>query len=986
MLPRESLSRAKAALPIVVMVLLLSATASAQQDSGFAGAVIDESGLVLPGVTIEATSPALIEGTRTVITDGQGRYLIVDLRSGTYTLTFTLAGFRTEVRESIELPGAFTATIDVEMGVGNIEETVTVTGVSPVVDVVSSVPSQTLSQTDVEALPQVRSFQSYGTMIPAVKPSSGLGGRDVGGSAGEPPIMNSAHGSTPGQSSIDGIKIISMQSANWRWINSPSNMVQEAVVQVGSGDAEAWTGGPQINLISRAGGNVFSGNVSGEYTGEGWDADNLSDELIDMGITTRNTIGEIFDFGAGVGGPIVRDKLWFYGSYRKYGTKTFIAGNFFNKTPHTLFYEPDLDRQAFIARRNWASGGRVTWQAAQDHRITYQYNGSYQCFCPQGPEFGLAPSGSYIYELAPQWLQGGGWTWTPNSSLLVEARGTYRQDGSRNDNTDGVLRTDRTVFELSTGTIYGSNSYCSQCVQGNQTVPASQFHFTGSVSYITGSHNFKVGTNWHNGNRTWGATPNFPDYYLFFNRNPLLIGSNTAYRHTDNLDMALGLFAQDSWTLDRLTLNLGIRYDHISASTPAQTRPAGFYTPEIFFPEAKNLPNWKSIHPRIGAAYDLFGTGRTAIKGSIGRYEIADTYGLAFARVNSPVAGLSTGTTRFWVDVDQDFEPDCDLRNGSANGECGPWSNQAFGSVLPIRAAADDVAKGFNVSPTVWQGHVTFQQELARNVSVTAGYYRTWYNNLTVTDNRATTFADYDPYCITQPVDSRLPGGGGNEVCEFYDVSVERFGQVDDLLIRSGDVSQVYNGFDFLINARLDNGLLVFGGVNTGRTVEDNCGVPDAPAPFCEETTSWGGDTALKLSAVYPVPWQDITLSTTYQNSTGANRDTDYVATNAEIAPSLGRNLSSCPAPTGPCGASVTIPIVAPSTFFEPRTHQVDLRIAKSVTLPGAGGNVRVNFDLYNLFNSSAANNVQGRFGPIYLRPQTIFPGRLMKLGGLWTW
>ena len=991
MLPVESLSRIRVALPIAGMFLLLSATASAQPDSGLAGAAIDESGLVLPGVTVEATSPALIEGVRTVITDGQGRYAIVNLRPGTYALTFTLTGFRTVVRENIELTSAFTATIDVEMGVGSVQETITVTAASPVVDVVNSVPTQTLTQTDVEQLPQVRSFQSYGTMIPAVKPSSILGGRDVGGSAGEPPIMNSAHGSTPGQSTIDGIKIISMASATWRWINAPSNMVQESVVQVGNGDAEAWTGGPNIDLISRDGGNFFSGNVSGEYAGEGWDADNLNDELIASGVTTRNSIGRIFDFGFGAGGPIVRDRLWFYGSFRKYGTKTFVAGNYFNATPHTLFYTPDLDRQAFIARRNWASGGRVTWQAAENHKLTYQYNGSYQCFCPQGPEFGLAPSGSYIYELAPQWLQAGQWTWTPSSRVLVEARGAYRQDSSRNANWEGVLPTDRTVIELSSFNIYGSNGTCSNCVQGNQLVPASQIHFNGSVSYITGSHTFKVGSNWHNGNHTFGAEPSFSDYYLFFFQRPLAITSiSSPHRQRSELDMVLGLFAQDSWTLDRLTLNLGVRYDHIVASSPAQTRPAGFYTAEVFFPERKNIPNWKSIHPRIGAAYDLFGTGRTAVKGSFGRYEVADSYGLAFARLNSPVAGISTTTTRPWVDFDGDFEPDCDLRDGSdqfaRGGECGAWDNQAFGSVLPIRQVADDVREGFNVSPTVWQGHVSFQQELAQNVALTVGYFRTWYNNLTVADNRATTPADYDPYCVTQPLDERLPGSGGNEVCEFYDVSFANFGLLDDLIIRSQDRSQVYNGFDFLINARLDNGLLVFGGVNTGRTVVDNCPSPDAPPAFCREITPWNGDTSLKLSAVYPLPWQDINLSATYQNSVGAERGGDYVATNAEIASSLGRNLSACPAPTGPCPATVTIPLVAPGTYYEPRSHHVDLRISKTVTLPGAGGRLRLNFDLYNLLNESAANSVNSRIGPVYLRAQSIMPGRLMKIGGLWTW
>ena len=972
------------------MVLLLSASASAQGASALTGAVLDEAGLVLPGVTVEASSPALIEGDRTVVTNGQGRYTIVDLRAGTYAVTFTLGGFATVTREGVELPTGFTATIDVELAVGTLQESITVTGASPVVDVVSGVPTQTLLHSTLEQLPQVKSFQRYGALIPAVQPSSILGGRDVGGSAGEPPIMNRAHGSQPGMSSIDGINIISMASANWRWINAPSNMVQESVVQLGNGNAEALTGGPTINLISKAGGNTFSGNVTGEFTNEGWDADNLTDELIASGVTTGNKIGKIFDFGFGVGGPIVQDKLWFFGSYRKYGTKAFVAGNTFNLTPHTLFFTPDPDNQAYISRRNWASGARVTFQATAAQKLAYQYNGSYQCFCPQGPEFGLKPSGSYIYELTPQYLHALHWTYAPSNRLLIQARGGYREDSSENDNTETVFDDDRAVIEASTGWLYGANGFCTSCVSGVQTVPASSRLFNGSVSYITGTHSLKVGLNWHNGNHTFGASPNYPDYYIFLFQQPLFITSLSDHRQRSELDMVLGLFAQDSWTLDRLTLNLGVRYDHIKASSPAQTRPAGFYTPEIFFDEYKDIPNWQSIHPRMSAAYDLFGTGKTAIKGSFGRYEYSDSYGLAFARTNSPVGGISTTTTRLWLDLDGDFEPDCDLKNGddqlASGGECGAWNNQAFGTVLPIRQISDEVRKGFNVSPSVWQSQVTMQQELTSGVSLTVGYFRTWYNNIQATNNRATTLADYNPYCITAPLDVRLPGGGGNEVCEFFDVSFEKFGLVDNLINLEPGRTKVYNGFDVTINARLQNGVVVFGGINTGQTTTDNCPTPDAPGAFCKQTNPYSGDTSIKMSAVYPVPWQDINLAVTYQDSTGAPRNTTYVASNAEIAPSLGRNLSSCSAPTGPCSATQTLTIVEPTTQFEPRSRQLDLRVSKTVALPGGGGRLRMNFDLFNLLNASAANSVTGRFGPQYLRVQSIMPGRMLKLGGQVDW
>jgi hypothetical protein len=969
-----------------------SLLAQSATTGAIAGVVRDASGAVLPGVTVEASSPALIEKLRTVVTDAQGRYQVIELRPGVYSVTFTLTGFSTVRRDKLELTTGFTATVDVDLRVGALEETITVSGASPVVDTQNVRAQQVYSREILDALPTGKTFASFITLTPGVSGAAngGVATRDVGGTQGEFPLGLRSHGSDPGLTSVDGIKTVSAQGGDWRRLNLSDLYTQEVVLETAGGSAEAWSGGVNINVVVKDGGNRFTGTAAGAFTGKGLDSNNLNDELRARGLSTYNEQKKIWDIGVGVGGPIKRDKLWFFATPRSWGNEYYIAGNYYNKTPHTLFYTPDLDRPALYRREQTDLSGRLTWQAASEHKLTFTSLNGYQCFCPFAVEGGtVSPEGAAVYLYKPQRLVTGTWSHPASNRLLLEAAVAWRKEGvvSEPAYDDLTSPTDISVLETSLNRRYGSH-FANIGPTDYGTTPAAHWLTRASAAYVTGSHAFKTGITTLAVNEPLIEEPFFPYAYTFRNQIPISITQVASPHKIETNGMRMGVFAQDQWTLDRLTLNVGVRFDWINAKSPAQVRPGGVYVPEISFAETADIPNWKDINPRLGVAYNVFGNGKTAIKASLGRYELSNSFSLAFTRANSPVQALSVRTDRTWNDSlfgpgdprTGNFVPDCDLTNRSLNGECGAFLNQAFGTPVVNTRYAEDVREGWGVSPYLWQGQVSVQQELAPGVALTAGYFRTWYGNIYVTDNTRVEATDFDNYCFTVPSDPRLPGGGGNRLCDLYDVKPAKIGQFDNLITRDPNRSQMYNGFDLLINARFGSGGILSGGLSTGRTVTDSCSTPDAPPQFCRTVNSWNGNTEIKLSGVYPLPWWGIQTSATIQNLPGQSRTANYVATNAEIAPGLGRNLAACPA-TGACNATATINLVEPFTNFESRGNQTDVRLSKIFRMSSAR-RLQANFDVFNAFNSADVLSQVGNFGAAWQRAVSILPGRLIKFSG----
>ena len=976
-------------------LLLLPGAAQAQTPSSIAGMVADATGGVLPGVTVEASSPALIERVRTAVTDGQGLFRIIDLRPGTYTVTFTLPGFSTVIREGIVLTSDFTAQINAQLTVGNVEETVTVTGESPVVDVQTTRASQVITAEVMDTIPTARGFSSFVALTPGVRMNPSF--HDVGGVQHD----NAADGSIWGSNArefkiqVDGLHAGSCCGAGGgrgRGIMLNMATVEESNVNLGGAGAEFELAGVFINLVPKEGANTFSGSLLTNYTNGTFQNDNLTDDLKAQGLTRVNTMKKIWDYNATVGGPVMQDKLWFFASARYWGRDRSTANSFFNKTQGTQFYTPDLDRPAIKYVRNRDVSARVTWQAAAKHKLNFAHTNESIAFLERVDFNLVAPEAGNYYVFFPVTLTSATWVSPVSNRLLLEAGAHYVFDpfytalppGSGVTFDDGSRVTSDMIhiIEATTGQEYNAPRSLGY---------SRRYHWDSraSASYVTGSHAFKVGYKSTTGGTERTTTRSQSLNYRVRNGQADRITQYLSpVTSGHNLRINLGIFAQDQWTIDRLTLNLGLRYDYQNAYVPPTSIVATRFLPAFDFPGVENVPNWTDLSPRVGGAFDLFGDGRTALKGSIGRY-VLGSLGTTAGR-NKPASLIDTSVNRTWNDVNGDFIPDCDLHSSLANGECGAYSVSSFGTLRQSTAYQNSILEGFGVRPYNWIAMVELDHTLMPNVSLHAGYIRRWFGNFTLTDNLAVGPEDYDPYSITAPLDPRLPGGGGYVISGLYNISPEKFGQRDNLVGPASDFgkwTEVHNFFNLSLQGRFPNGAMLSGGFDTGRSETDRCFVVDSPEEMrhCNRVASFASNTQIKMVGTYPLPW-DMGLSANWQNistvlttGTGTNKVTDwqwarYSAPNSIIAPSLGRNLSS-----GAFG-SARIELVDPHTDIPDRLNQIDVRLTKNVRL-AEGQRLELQLDVFNALNASTIVTINTTYGGSWLEPLQVMDGRFLKFG-----
>ena len=1003
---RRVLRQYAPALLLALGLLALPGVGVAQVLGTVAGTVKDPSGGVLPGVTVEVSSPALIEKVRSSVTDGSGQYRIINLPPGNYIVTFSLTGFSTIRREGVEVSPNFTSNVDGELRVGAVQETITVTGESPIVDIQSSAQTRTMTDQAFKELPSGGSWIQMAALVPAITASN----MDVGGVLGDQTgAMVSAHGSRPadGVSMIDGLRIGNMYiSSNLTNMSLSPLLFDQVDVQLSGQMAETGTNGVIMNAIPKAGGNSFSGTLLANGSGPSLQGSNVTDDLQARGLAgASTTLKKLYDINGAIGGPIKQDRAWFYVTSRYFTNEYYLAGRFFPTDVTATQRTNDQSRQAYAGTYTYDNNGRVTLAISEKQKISGWYAYQYKVDPAWLLQlFNQSPESSRITKWHTQ-LSTTKWTYTATNRLLFEA------GLMAGESPDTILLNPDLV-----GTCPGQGNLSPRCIAiVDQTAgftyrAPTSFDFddrlpsqtvNAAASYVTGAHNAKVGFEIQKG-YFWRGDNNDSTggvWYTTTNSLPSFVNINApATGWQDNLNYNLGFFAQDRWTMDRLTLSGGVRVDFLNTSTEPFTLGPHRWLPNrnVRFDAVEDVPNWKDVNPRVSAAYDLFGTGKTAIKGSVSRGVQQES--IAIARANNPANTVSTTTNRAWEDDDADFFPDCDLASGVAQGTarantggtadgvdfCGPWLNANFGSAVPGTVYSRSIMEGWGVRPYNWEFSAGIQQELMPRVSLSFGYFRRINGNFQITDNEALSPTDFTQYTAIVPTTTTPTGqlpNAGETLTGLFDPNINPAARnvVKDASVY-GKQQAHWDGVDLTVDARLRNGLFLQGGVSTGKTMTDNCDiVDDAPEILGGQSMSFCHfETPLlpqyKALASYTLPY-GIRISGTLQSLVPLQVVANNIYNNTN-------RLTSTTLPRPFTLNQQNVNVIEPGSFYGDRVNQIDIRLTKIVNV--GRGRVDLNVDFYNAFNSDAVTLENAPFGPAWRRPLTVIQPRFVKFAARW--
>ena len=675
-----------------------------------------------------------------------------------------------------------------------------------------------------------------------------------------------------------------------------------------------------------------------------------------------------------------------YWGYQQIRTNTF-----YEKDQSTLTFTPDLTRPGTETQRNVSDDIRLTWQMSARNKLS-----GYFSIAPRKTEHWtlvstLQPDASNLQNLPKNNFETIVFRSTLSSRLLFEAgMGNTTETWTREPVEDSKTSLGYPVTELNTGISF--RAYPAN-FSSNYTSLRS---YRSSLTYVTGSHAFKWGMTLQEGPADTDVWTNKDTFLIVRGGQPFQVTVRTTpYTTRERLVADLGVYGQDTWTIKRLTINAGLRWDYLNNKVQAQDAPGGTWIGPRHYDELTDVPNFKDLSPRLGVAFDVFGNGKTALKATLSRYVQTSTVG--YARLLNPINTSVNSATRPWTDANHDGIPQV--------SELGPLSNSSFGQVSIATRYAPETYQGFDNRRNNWEVSTTLSHELMSRVSAEVAYYRRAQGHFTTTDNLDVAAGDFTPYCVTAPTDARLPNGGGNQICGLYDISAAKFGVASNNLVtfvdNFGKQTEVFNGIDVAMNARLRSGVFLTGGFATGNTHFGSCdafvdnprtdyGLTGSTFSFCDYDSGWLSQ--VKMTGSYTLPWQQIQIGGVLQNLPGQQILAQWNITQAEAAGNLGRPLS------GGANTSRVVPLIKPGTMFTPRRTQLDLRVSKTFTVSGAR-KVQVMADLFNAFNSNAAVGATSNAGEppaainttysptttTWLRPLNILQARYLKFGAQFT-
>jgi hypothetical protein len=921
---------------LISCLVILPAAVAARQSSeaGIIGQVVDQSGSALPGVTVTVSSPALQVGRVSAVTNERGEYRVTPLPIGTYSLEYALLGFSTVRREGVRLTVGFTAKLDVQLTLGALEETVTVSGASPVVDVTSTTTTTRLTREALEATPTSRnSLNSLLVQVPGARPPP-----DVGGNTLNAAITFRAYGqSADAWQRMEGVFTGSpkaIQSGNYYDYAS----IEEATIGAIGHGAEVPSRGLQMNVIVKSGGNDFHGIAAFDGTHKRFQSTN------NPTATGTNKLEGRHDVSGDLGGRILRNKLWFYVGARRRTDDNQVLNAFM----------PDGSPAIRTSLQRFATE-KFTYQLSKNNKIVGFHNWAAKNEAAGFSQF--VPWESRTLNYTRTYTPKIEWQAVRGSALVMSLQyGTWKTQNPYGTTSSNVATIDR-------GTQYQSGDNLNS---GNVVIEARK-HLTGYLSWyrsgwLGGNHEVKSGFDfmpayvlreWKSrasGNYRLGFRNGAPDQIETWNF-PAKPPSDSRY---------LGMYVQDNWSIRRrLTVNVGLRFAHDQGYVPAQCRsdavPVGFGPAACF--DRIDFNTWNAFAPRVAAAFDLTGDGKTVIKGGWGRFN----HMRLIEEVGGANKNRASTTSWRWRDPNGDRQYQAGEVNLDPNGP-------DFISVTPRDAGSSLYANGVpnpnEKEPQDDQFNVSFERELFPNFGVRAtGVYARAFNQYRILNVRR----PYDSYnVVLTAVDPGPDGVVGTaddpgKILTFWDYPRELSGLANQVetLVNDPNSTNTYTSYEFVAAKRMSNRWQAMASFSNTK-LNQPFGLQSALNPTAEInsanlTWEWVG----RISGSYLL-WGDVSLAVNYSATSGAPLARTVVVSR-------------------PQSGTTTLRVEPLGAIRLPNLHLVDFRAEKTFRLRKSNRlSARVN--VYNLTN---ANTVTGRTiqsGASYLTPTSQLVPRVFSL------